>query len=152
MEVQEQERQSVMNLSESDLNKEKNQMSEKMMNVFEPVMFPSENYLWYLYIMLHMSFWLFSMWETIRLLNFFYFGGTKRRVLDLWKLLSRIRLFRFKGKRGMNYLLMRFILYQFWTIFVTFWLLFARFYHHSYFLWFLHLITKFHPYLKHYFQ
>ena len=45
MEVQEQERQSVMNLSESDLNKEKNQMSEKMMNVFEPVMFPSENYL-----------------------------------------------------------------------------------------------------------
>jgi len=45
MEVQEVENHpSYMNLSESDLNAGKNPMSEKMMHVYEPILFPSQNY------------------------------------------------------------------------------------------------------------
>jgi hypothetical protein len=44
LELPEQEHHSFMNLSESDLNNAKHPMSEKIMNVFEPVLFPSQNY------------------------------------------------------------------------------------------------------------
>jgi len=42
--VQEQENHSFMNLSESDLNNGQNVMTEKMMKVFEPIMYPSQSY------------------------------------------------------------------------------------------------------------